>query len=140
MNGSQPPEKLFTVCRNPRVNLATIGCAGLALNEAAVAQPIDQFDGGMVSKLHPLRKHADCRGNVRRKAFDGQQQLMLLAVQAIFPGSLFAECEKFSDLVAKLCECAVILRIHIERLHIALRYLWNVNSGNRITGHASANC
>lgn len=80
MNCSQPPEKFFTACRNPRVNLPTIGCTGLALDETAVGQSIDQFDGGVVPKLHPFRKHANSWRNFRRETLDGKQQLMLLAV------------------------------------------------------------
>ena len=94
MNGSQPAEKPLPTCSDPRMHLTSIGFTGLTPDVTLVAQSVHQFNGRMVSKLHPLRKHTDCRCNFRRETLDGEQQLVLLAVQAIFPGSLFAECEK----------------------------------------------
>jgi hypothetical protein len=114
MNGSQPAEKFLTACGDPGMNLAAVGGTGLSPDEAAVAQPIDQFDGCVVSKLHSFRQHANRGRNFGSQTLYGEQQLMLLAVQAILPGSLFTECEKFSDLIAEFCERAVILRIHVE--------------------------
>ena len=112
MDGSQPAKKLLSAGCNSRVNLTTIGFSMLALDVAAIAQAIDQFNGRMVTELHSLRQHTNGRLNLRRKPLDGEQQLMLLSVQAIFPGSLFTESEKSADLIAELCERAVILRIH----------------------------
>src|SRR3954468_18442585 len=79
----------------------------------------------MVSKLHPLCEHANCGCDFRRKALDGEQQLVLLPVQAILPGSFFAECKKCAYLIAELGERAVILRIHLKGLYIAVRCLSN---------------
>jgi hypothetical protein len=105
------------------MDLASIGFAWLTLDVTPVAQSIDQFNGRMVPKLHPLRKHTNCGFKFRRESFYGKQQLVLLAVQTIFPGSVFAECEKCADLVAELRERAIVLRIHLKGLYIALRYL-----------------
>jgi hypothetical protein len=105
------------------MDLTSIGFAGLTFDITPVAQSIHQFNGRMVTELHPLRKHTNCGFKFRRESFYGKQQLVLLAVQTIFPGSLFAECEKCADLVAELRERAIVLRIHLKGLYIALRYL-----------------
>jgi hypothetical protein len=42
----------------------------------------------------------------------------------MLPGLRLAECEKFPDLIRKLCECAVVLGIHSEMLnHLQLSSL-----------------
>jgi hypothetical protein len=105
--------------------LTSIGLTGLTFDISPVAQSIHQFNGRMVPELHPLRKHTNCRCNFRREALNGEKQLVLLAVQTIFPGSLFAECKKCADLISELGERPVVLRIHINRLYIAVRYLLN---------------
>jgi len=125
MDGSQPAEKPLSTCSYPRMYLTSIGFAGLPFDITPVAQSVHQFNGRMVTELHPLRMDTNCWLNVRRKAFDRKKQLMLLAVQTIFPGSLFAECEECADLIPELGERPIVLRIHNEQLYIAVRYLWN---------------
>jgi len=125
VNGSQTAQKLFTTCSDPRMHLTSIGFTGLSFDIAPITQSIHEFNRRMVPEPHPLRQNTNGWCQFRRKPLNGEQQLVLLAVQAIFLCSLFAECEKVSDLIAEFCESLIFLRIHLKQLYIALRYLSN---------------
>ena len=112
MNGGQTAQKLLATCGDPRMHLTSIGFTGLSFDITPITQSIDEFDRRMVPEPHPLRQNPNCWLQFRRKPLNGKQQLVLLAVQAIFLRSLFAECEKVSDLIAEFCESLIFLRIH----------------------------
>ena len=73
-----------------------------AADVAASRQTIGQFDGAVVAELQPFRYNPDPRAQIRRKAFDGQQELMLARFYLRLACGLFTEVQEFADLVAQL--------------------------------------
>jgi hypothetical protein len=55
----------------------------------------------MVSQLHSLGERADRRLSIGRQPFYGEQQLMLLRLDAGGPCGRFAEADKAADLIAE---------------------------------------
>ncbi len=55
-------------------------------HQPALFATVDQFDHAVMVQLHPLRQRADGWDQLPGQAFDGQQELILLGVQAGISG------------------------------------------------------
>lgn len=84
-------QKFFSVARQLDQNLPAIIGAAQAAQKTPLDQTIDQLDRAMMLQLHAFGQHTDGGLQADRKAAHGQQQLMLLWLDAGLARSSFAE-------------------------------------------------
>ena len=102
-------------------DLTAIGRIRLTLDETRRFQPIDQLDSRVMAQREPIRQFANCRMRTGGQAFQGQQRLMLVRLDSVFPCLCFAELKKMPKLVAKLGELLVVAYGQIHE-YIVARY------------------
>src|SRR5689334_3066924 len=81
----------FPMRRQIKQHFTAIFCCPLTAHEPSCLKSIDQFHSAMVLNLQPIGNFHDPRTNATRKPFEGEQQLMLLWLQACAARRLFAE-------------------------------------------------
>jgi hypothetical protein len=101
VNGRKTAELLFAFRGEDHANLAAIGVVADALDEAVLRQAIDEADGAVMADEQMLGQLSDGRAVPVRKSSDGEQDLVLLRLEALGPGRLFAEVEEAADLVTE---------------------------------------
>lgn len=94
--------------RDAQYNLAAIGATADSLEQSVSLQTIRQLDRAVMLDLQPLGKHADGGFLCAQQAFNRQQRLMLLWLEARGASGLLAEIYKTPDLVAKFRQCLII--------------------------------
>lgn len=80
------------------------------LDEIAFNHTVDKFDGTIVLNFEPLRQVTNGDLLPRLRSFKRQQELMLLWLKTTPARGLFAEREKFTQLVAKLGQRLILSR------------------------------
>jgi hypothetical protein len=80
------------------------------LNRAGPGQAVHQFHGAVMLDEKPGCYFANRWLNAIGQALHRQQQLMLLLLNAVFPGGYFTKMNEFPDLPPKLGEVAVLVR------------------------------
>lgn len=86
---------------------ARVSGIGGAADGTAALQAIDQFDGAVMLQKQAAGQFADRGRRSLRQALDGEQQLVLLRLQAGGAGLIFTELQELPQLVAELRESAV---------------------------------
>ena len=79
-----------------------------APDQAALRQPIDKLDSGVMTNPKPLRKIADRNRTATRKSLDRQQRLMLARRQADALRRFLAEFEKATDQMTEFRQRLII--------------------------------
>lgn len=74
-----------------------------AHDQAPALGAINQLDRAVMRKLQSLRKAPDLGRLTRRKAANGQQELILLRMKVGAPRCLLTEAQKAAYLIAKFC-------------------------------------
>ena len=92
----------FTFLGQCEEHLTAIFRVAPPLHETLFFKPVDEFDGGVMNDLKTAGDFSDAGGNVRRHAFDGQQQLVLLRFNAGFARRTFAESNELPNVVTEL--------------------------------------
>ena len=108
-------------------NFATVIGGGFANDIAAGGEAVDQLDGAVVTDLKTVGEFGDSGELSRGKAFDGEEELVLLGLDSMGAGGFFAVTEKFADLVAEFGERAVGVEGEItggRHDYIVSRYLF----------------
>ena len=90
------------------VHLSPIFGAGLADNQFLRPEAIDQSNGAMVSNLKLFSQLSDSNGISSRKAFDGEQSLVLAGRHAGGFGCGLTKLQKLSEIIAE-CSQGLIL-------------------------------
>ena len=83
------------------VHLSPIFGAGLADNQFLRPEAIDQSNGAMVSNLKLFSQLSDSNGISSRKAFDGEQSLVLAGRHPGGFGCGFTKMEKLPEIIAE---------------------------------------
>ena len=93
-------------------DLASVDECAAPPHEPPLRQAVDQLDGAVVVHLEPLGQLADRRVPAPREALHGEQELVVLGLEAGGTGRLLAESEEPADLVAELGQGPVGGRRH----------------------------
>jgi len=112
----------FLACARQSDQHASAVVGGAEANQkTAFHQPVDQLDRAVMAELQPLGEGADSRRSAARQAFQSEQQLMLLRLDAGALRGRVAEAQKAPDLIAKLGQSA---EVGLARFHkyIVQRY------------------
>jgi hypothetical protein len=94
-------EERFAVMGELDQDLAAIIGGTQAAEISPVHQPIDQLDRAVVLQLHAFGQNADRRFEAVGQPSYGQEQLVLLRLDAGLARGMLAETEKPADLVAQ---------------------------------------
>lgn len=89
-------------------NLARIEVAATPYRESPRNQAVHQLHGAVMADLQALGEHPDGGSLALGQSFDGEQELVLVGLDAGGPRLVFAEHEEAADLVAKLGEGLVV--------------------------------
>jgi hypothetical protein len=108
MKGGQATQHGFALRRQAEQHLSTIAVAAFALQEATLLQLVAECHGRVMLDAEALGNRADGRAHARGQAAHGQQQLMLLRLDARRARRLLAERQEPTHLVAKGCQQAVL--------------------------------
>jgi hypothetical protein len=107
-----------------QLHLAPVAAVPRAPDPPPCFQSAAQLDGAVMADLHKLRQHSD--SGLDFAAFDRQQRLMLLRLDARRARRAFAEIQKAPYLVAKISQRRIINRLCLCLLqrhnYIVLRY------------------
>jgi len=79
-------------------------------DETARLHAVDDLDRAVMPQLEALAEPPVGRRRARRHAAHGEQELVLLRLEAGGAGRLLAEAEEAAELVAELRQCAVLRR------------------------------
>jgi hypothetical protein len=90
-------------------DFATVLHATVAPDHPAFHQPVRQFDHAVMFELEPPGQLADGGVPVRREAFEGKEELVLLGPESRLPRGLFAEDDKAADEMAERSEGLVFV-------------------------------
>src|SRR5579864_426710 len=91
-------------------HLPPVSWRSRAQNQAAVHQPVHQFDRAVMLDLEPLGQHADARLVL---ASHGKQQLVLMRLESRSPRCLLAEVQKPANVVTNLRQASVVFVCNI---------------------------
>ena len=89
-------------------HLATVFGAPLAPNQSALLEFVHEAHGRVVLDAKPLGDVSNRWPRIPRKSLYGEQELVLLRLDAVAARRSFAEREELSDLVAKRGERAIV--------------------------------
>ena len=95
-------------------HLALVAGAGVPGDRTAALQTVDEFDRAVMLNEQPRRDFADGRLSLLRQAVHREQQLVLLRLDAVFPGLGFAKVQKPPDLPAKLGQGAILFEREVQ--------------------------
>src|SRR5262245_54994220 len=95
-------QDLFPVARQLEQHLSLVVARPQTDDQAPLVGAIVQFTGALVARMHSFCERTDRRLSTGRQPFYGEQQLMLLRLDAGGPRRCFAEAEKAADLIAEL--------------------------------------
>ena len=90
---------------------AVVGGGG-ALDELPGLQAVDEADGAVVGDAEALGEFADGDPVAAGVALDGEEGEVLLHLQAVLLGGLFAEGEEFAEFVPEGCQGLVVALFH----------------------------
>jgi len=120
VGGGEPHDRVLALDSQPDPNLAPVAIAASPFHEAALHQSVGQADGAVMPDQQ-TRGDLSYSGTIwvttwattwaiRRagKRPNRQQELMLLRLEALGPGRLFAEMEKSADVKAEIGESSII--------------------------------
>jgi hypothetical protein len=88
-------------------DLAAVRGVRLALDETGRFQPIYQFDRGVMSQGETIRQLANGRLGTIGQAFQRQQRLVLLRLDAMLSGLYLAELKEMPELVPELSQLLI---------------------------------
>jgi len=102
-------------------DFATVFGPFIASNEAGLFEAARQFEGTVWLDEHAGRQFANSRLCGFRETVDGEEELMLLRLDAVLPGGGFAEEEEAADLATEFGEIAVlaggeVVRHYLDRI------------------------
>jgi hypothetical protein len=103
----KPVQQILAVRREFNQHFAAVLIAVAAFHGAMIDETVQQFHCAVVPKTQPLRKRGDSRTSARRHAFQGEKKLVLLRLNPLRTGSLFAEVKELTNAVPKLGKLAV---------------------------------
>ena len=108
MGARKPAQRGFALRRQADAHLPAVLAGPHALHQSPLRQPVEQSDHAVMPNQQLLRQlpHGRARGLAARA--DCQQQLVLLRLQPLGPGRLFAEVQKAPYPKAKLRQRLVI--------------------------------
>jgi len=89
-------------------DFTVVGGVAAADRESQPDEPVGQLDDAVVAKLELPGEGADGRGRSFREAPDGQEELVLLGLEARLPSGLLAEREEPPDQMAESSQGAVV--------------------------------
>ena len=98
-------------------DLPPVSGPGSACYVFALFQAIDHFDHTVMLELHPRGEFADRRHRSFRQTADCQQKLVLLRLQSVLPGLLFAEMQEPPDLAAKFGQSAIFSQSQVQQIY-----------------------
>jgi len=101
-------ENLFSFRSEVNADLPAIDAVALPLYEPAPHRSVHQFDGTVMSYLQPFRKDTNGRFCARRQTANGEQELVLLRVNAGSLRGLLAEAQKPAYLIPELSQSAIV--------------------------------
>lgn len=81
----------------------------MSCDRPGLFQAVDQFYGTVMLNEESRGDFPDSRFHTLWKSVDRKQELMLLCLNAVFPGSRLAEVEESSDLSSELRQIAVLI-------------------------------
>jgi hypothetical protein len=120
----------------PQQNFAAIRARMLPANGAALDEPVHQLDRAVMLDLQPPRHFADSRPGIHGEAFQSQQQLMLLWLEAMRSRRFGAELEEAANLVAEFRQRSIFSRRQINNhIYIVARYKYT-QPKQREPGHS----
>jgi hypothetical protein len=89
-------------------DLAVVRGVAASDREAQPGEPVGQLDDAVVAELELPGEGADGRGRPFREALDGQEELVLLGLEARLPRGLLAEREEPPDQVPEPRQGAIV--------------------------------
>jgi hypothetical protein len=107
MRDAEALEDATTACGDDEDDLAPIARAWLLAYEPTRDTSCDELDGAVVLDLQALGDASDRRRLALREATDGEQELVLLRLEARVARGGFAEDDEAPDAIADLGESAV---------------------------------
>jgi hypothetical protein len=106
MQNRKPMQQGFAVRRQFYQHLAVVIISVPAPQGTALNEAVDKLHGTVMAKAELARERSNCRADTLGQTFDGQEQLMLLRLDASGPGYLLAGMKKLPDAVTELGELA----------------------------------
>jgi hypothetical protein len=94
--------------RQLHLHASPVRIGAFSLHQAVRGRSVDQLDGRVVSQVEPLGDLADGNTVLRPDRLNGQQELVLLRVDARLACRLFTEMEEMPDRSPELVEPFVI--------------------------------
>jgi hypothetical protein len=125
MREGKRPQSGAASRREPDPDFAFIIGARTPRDRSRALQPVYQLDGAVMLEEKARCDLANGRLDILRKALHGEQELVLLRLDAMLLRGVFAEMEKSPDLAAEFGELAVLLAAEIlgcPHIYIVLRY------------------
>lgn len=108
MNKCEFLQQRFTARRNQEMHDAAVFGPGLPLQQPTIGKAVGEFDNRVMTDMQPPGKIGNRRRKIRRQAFQGKQQLVLLRLNACSLGGFFAEVKERSDLMPEFGEELVV--------------------------------
>src|SRR5579872_4465303 len=109
MRQGQPAQRPSPRRSQTNPNLAPVFGAGTTHNRAGLFQPVDQFHRAVMLDEQAGRNLSNGGLHIFGKPLNGQKELMLLRLNAVFFGSGLAEMKKSPDLPAEFGQVTVLL-------------------------------
>ena len=126
VGSGEPPDRILALGGQPDPNLAPVAIAANAFRQAALRQSVGQANGAVMPDQQ-MPGDFSYGGTIRAyKRPDRQQELMLLRLEALGPGRLFAEMEKAADLKPEIGESSIIHVCQVARgpTRLVIRVEW----------------
>src|SRR5437016_1570160 len=97
----QFPQEAFTFWRDAHKHETAVTFAAFAIDEPALLEAIDQFDGAVMTQTEPFRQVADRRLRSVRQSFQGQKEPILSWMKPGRPGRVVAQGKIEAKLIAE---------------------------------------
>jgi hypothetical protein len=94
-------EEFFAVVSQLDQDLPPVIGRPQAAKKPSIDQSIDKLNGAVMLQLHPFGQRPDSRFQTIGQTADGQQELVLLRLDAGLSRGVFTEAQKTTDLVAQ---------------------------------------
>jgi hypothetical protein len=112
VSGGEPQDRIRALGSQPDPNLATVAIAAYPFHQPPLHQSIGQTNGAVMPDQQ-MRGDFSYGGTMRAtmqagKRPDRQQELVLLRLEALRPGRLFAEMEEATDLKPEIGESSIV--------------------------------
>lgn len=95
----KPPQRLFSLRRQMKMDFTSIARTLDASNRPTFHHPVREFHSAVMPDLQPVCNFPDGRLPALRQPLDGEQKLVLVGLQSVFPRGFFAESQEPADLM-----------------------------------------